>query len=505
MENLLCLICYEYKPIDSFHEISMGIVGGETICNTIVEDGCKCCLNPADIHICRKFVEKKGFSKIAYEISNIPYYENLKQDNYVKKFFGEDVYYNRGQLADILIKEGYLTTTNPKVGERGKRFKKFHERRNKNNSDFPKLKRIPLHSYKHASNNINSYKYIMTHSDVQKMLDILKQGEGWGKYSSSNKHQLNTEQVEKLVKAGYVSIAPSGNVRFRNHLEKKLKPCRYCGEILPFSMFGPTKNNGWGHCKCIECRKKEDNKIYAKLSEEDKQKHRDRCYAYRKTEKGRESVRKYTSKPEAKAIRTIRRRSTDLIKLLQDTVQGKDHKRLNNHYKGLGCTGRFWRNWMNSLVDLYGLRHLEYGAGKNGDHKDCYHMDHVFAVTVFWDYYDFFVYIAEQCDLPKVPPRYQHLKIQDLLQEGHFLNIRPLEGKENIYRSNVLSCEEINTHYTKVAQIFPKLFPNGYKPIDQKDWDEFEKDLKNRKLQELIKQKEIETKEESIQLGLDLV
>ena len=153
MENLLCLICYEYKPIDSFHEISIGIVGGETICNTIVEDGCKCCLNPADIHICRSSVHEIG-SKIAYEISNIPYYENLKQDNYVKKFFGEDVYYNRGQLADILIKEGYLTTTNPKVGERGKRFKKFHEIRNKNNSDFPKLKRIPLHSYKHASNNI---------------------------------------------------------------------------------------------------------------------------------------------------------------------------------------------------------------------------------------------------------------------------------------------------------------------------------------------------------------
>lgn len=504
MENLLCLICYEYKPIDSFYEISIGIAGEKAICNTIVKDGCKCCLNAADIHIPRKFVEKKGFHKIAYEISNTLYYEKLKHDNYVKKFFGEDVYYNRGQLADILIKEGYLNTKNPKASERGKSFKDFHEVRIKKDPDFPKLRRIPMLPYEHASNK-GTYKYIMTHSDVQKMLDILKQGKGWGKYSSSSKHQLNTKQVEKLVKAGYVSIAPSGNVRFRSHLEKKLKPCRYCGEILPFAMFDRTKNNGWGNCKCIECRKEEHNETYAKLSEEDKQKHRDYSKAYRKTERGRELTRKNESKPERRAIKTIRRRSTDLIKLLQDTVEGKDHKRLNNHYKGLGCKGGFWKHWMNSLVDLYGLRHLEYGAGKNGDHKDCYHMDHVFPVTMFWDYYDFFIYIAEQCNLPKVPKKYEHLKIQDLLQEGHFLNIRPLEGKENIYRSNVLSCEEINTHYTKVAQIFPKLFPNGYKPIDQKDWDEFEKDLKNRKRQELIKQKEIKTKEQSLQLDLDLV
>lgn len=484
-----CPICYEEKLETEFYEISLGIVGGESQISKIVKDGCKCCLSASDINIIRRETKIVDFS---YEIKRIAHYEKIKYGNYAKKILG-DVVYDRGEVADILIKEGFLKSDQEKTSERGKAAKNFISKRV--NAHFPDFKRMPKFGYTHPTQRRHTYRDVMTDSDMKKIINILNAAKGFSKFKYNKKNNLDEKQkqVNKLVEEGYCIVNKNNNksLSFRENLDKKLRPCLHCGEILSIGMF---PESSW---KCLECRREHGRDRYLNLSEEEKEKCRETTRAYRKTEKGKASVKKSLSRPEQKARRTVRRRSKVYIKLLQDTVEGKDHKRLNTHYKGLGCNGGFWKKWVNELVEVYGLQGLEYGSGENGDHKACYHMDHVFPITKFWDYYPLFMQIVGQCDFPRLPWKgHENTEITDLIHEGIFLNLRPMDGFENMSRSNRLCCEEINEHFSKTSRVFPELFPNGYEPIKQEDWDLFEKGLKTSRT---------ESFKESAQLDLDLV
>ena len=311
------------------------------------------------------------------------------------------------------------------------------------------------------------------------------------------KHWLSEEKIKELYLNRFVNFNSNGDPMFMSNEIKRLKICTMCGELLPFSRFTKNRKGLKSHymwqCRC--CVNKTKNEEYEKLSEEEKEKKRQYARDYNKTEKGKASRKKHESSPARRRMRNARKQTNELFKKLEKSGKNQDHKTLNTYYKGNGCLGKFWLDWWDKQKEFFGLKELEYGVGKNGDHSDGLHQDHVFPLSKFWDYYPLFMKIVDQCDLPEQPTRYRHLEKKELIQQGHFLNLRPLAGKENIYRGNNLLCEEINEHYANIAIIFPELFPNGYKPIRQEEWNAFEEDLNK------LRPKE----KESNQLELDFV
>lgn len=79
------------------------------------------------------------------------------------------------------------------------------------------------------------------------------------------------------------------------------------------------------------------------------------------------------------------------------------------------------------------------GAGKNLDHQDCWHVDHLIPISKW----------REEKHL--LPTYFEGMG------PNHYTNLRPLAGIENIARGNNVDPKEIEEHFRKIAEIFPDM------------------------------------------------
>ena len=131
----------------------------------------------------------------------------------------------------------------------------------------------------------------------------------------------------------------------------------------------------------------------------------------------------------------------------------------NNYGKDIGMTNKGLKAYIQSLFPIYvpDMTWDDYGSGKNGDHKDSWHIDHIIPLSG-WDEF-----------------KYIHPLYCEGMSPNHWSNLRPLDALENISRggtttkkyykrkAEIIDLEEINAHFLAMADLYPD---KGFGPIN---------------------------------------
>lgn len=228
-------------------------------------------------------------------------------------------------------------------------------------------------------------------SDIDVFCAKYKKGAKW----YAGKHELTQEVINDLFSIGYAKYNAKDKPEFCNNLLEQKRPCVKCGEVKGFTLFRKTNCNQW---RCIDCERKYANQYY----QENREQQRERSKAWRKN--NRDKINEYKKRPDQKIYHNIRRRLKDFMK-----TQGA------NYSKEVGCTSAELKTHLESQFQD-GMTWDNYGSGENGDHKDCWHIDHIIPLSA-WDEY------GEQNKSP-----------------NHYTNLQPLWATENLSKGASLQA-----------------------------------------------------------------
>lgn len=257
------------------------------------------------------------------------------------------------------------------------------------------------------------------------------------RFRGSCKHKISEPRIQELVNLGYVLFDKNNHPKFGDNLKERKRVCVKCGEIKSYEDFYQHAS-GTKIYVCLECESKRDAVYYKE--------NRERLRAYEKEWRRSDKGKLYRNKPERRAARNIRSRLRDFLKT-----------QLYNYNKDMGCTSGELKEYIASQFPIYGswMSWENYGNGKNGDHKDAWHIDHIIPLSG-WD------------ELKHINPLYY-----EGMGPNHFSNLRPLDGIENITRgglrrrtTQVIDFDKINEHFLKMAELYPD---KGFGPINLQD------------------------------------
>ena len=457
-----CLVCHKKKKKASF-QIAQTIAGGflyET--DVFVDKGiCQDCFKPESA------VRLKN-RKILI-ISLEPYKKELAENFWQQCEFNRNDILTMEEVTDELINQGLLETTLEKgINEYPKRGRDWIKARD------PRLIfRLKVPIFERQLNFPE--KNFIKRSDFDFWVDIQKTrlmhtnscNPSLFKFRFHKNPVITEERIKELTSLGYVRFDKNGRPKFANDCIKKKRVCTSCGGLLDFDDFYQHASKVVVYT-CLECES-ERKEVYYK---ENVDKLKEYNKKYRNSDRGKEREKFYRSKPENKIRRNLRQRLKVFMEQTSEDNYGKD----------VCMTNRELKAYIESLFHIYipDMTWDDYGSGKNGDHKDSWHIDHIIPLSGLDEF------------------KYIHPLYFEGMSPNHWSNIRPLNALENISRggtnnkkyykrkTEVIDLEEINAHFLAMADLYPD---KGFGPIN---WPI--------KLQESQEQQK-----ESIQLGLDLV
>lgn len=427
-----CLVCHKKKKKASF-QITQTIAGGFLYeANLFVDkDICQNCLKPESV------VRLKNH-KTLY-VSFVPYKEEFVTSFWERCEFNRNDILSLYETTDVLIKEKLLT-------DAIRRDPKDHRKRGR---DWMKVRdpRIifPLDVPSPHDNNLSLLEaHYIKKSDLAVWIDRAKRNPMTDQdFRVCRRNKLSKEQIEKLTYLGYVRFDKDGLPKFGNDCINKKRVCLDCGDLKDFDDFYTHANGGITYT-CLHCDS-ERSKIYYEENVDKLNKYNKK---YRNSDRGKEREKFYRSKPENKLRRNLRKR-------LRDFMSASD----NNYGKDISMTNKGLKAYIQSLFPIYvpDMTWDDYGSGKNGDHKDSWHIDHIIPLSG-WDEF-----------------KYIHPLYFEGMSPNHWSNLRPLDALENISRggttnkkyykrkAEIIDLEEINAHFLAMADLYPD---KGFGPIN---------------------------------------
>jgi len=450
-----CLVCHKNKKKASF-QITQTIAGGFLYETDVFvdKDICQNCLKPESI------VRLKDRKTL--HVSLVPYKEDFVKCFWERCKFNRNDILSLSETTDILIKEKILKDSLRDTREYRKRGRDWVKAR-----DPRIIFRLDIPS-NHDNNLSLMEANFVKKSDLTAWIDRTKRNPMTNQdFRVCRRNKVSKGKMEKLTYLGYVRFDKDGLPKFGNDCINKKRVCLDCGDLKDFDDFYTHANGGITYT-CLECESARKEVYYKenvdKLKEYNKK--------YRNSDRGKEREKFYRSKPENKMRRNLRQRLKVFMEQTSEDNYGKD----------ICMTNRELKAYIESLFHIYipDMTWDDYGSGKNGDHKDSWHIDHIIPLSG-WDEF-----------------KYIHPLYFEGMSPNHWSNIRPLNGLENISRggtnnkkyykrkTEVIDLEEINAHFLAMADLYPD---KGFGPIN---WPI--------KLQESQEQQK-----ESIQLDLDLV
>lgn len=379
-----CNVCLEDKAEAEFYNITIGLDGEEPYGSCLIDEVCKSCLDSDDIRIYTK--PNVGVnSLITYEILNQSKYIKTRQINWSEKVL--DVSFNdilsNSEALNIVNESGVNCIQNKSAADAYKALRKNLEFKEKLGL-IPGPLRLPVTLTGARS------EFFHLKSTIERYVSLSKKG----KYTRSKLYKIPFQRLVELAKEDYVAFDKKGNVCFLTNKEEGNTVCRKCGNIKLFKEFVYTgKDKSILTFQCVKCANQYASNKYNSLSPEEKRNHIDAVKHWRRN--NRDKLREYEKTPEARVARNIRKRLSRFIKT-------KD----NNFSKDIGCTRKELIEHLESLLQP-GMNWGNYGSGKNGDHKDSWHIDHIIPISKFTG---------------KSP--------------NHFTNLQPMWGILNIKKSN---------------------------------------------------------------------
>ena len=393
---------------------------------------CQNCLKPESI------VRLKDHKTL--HVSLVPYKEDFVKCFWERCEFNRNDILSLHETTDILIKEKLLTDTirtHPKDHrKRGKNWVKARDPRIIFPLDIPSS---------HDDNLSLTETNFVKKSDLAVWIDRAKRNPMTNqKFKVCRRNKVSKGQIEKLTYLGYIRFDKDGLPKFGNDCINKKRVCVDCGDLKDFEEFYTHANKTVTYT-CLHCES-ERNKIYY---EENVDKLKEYSKKYRNSDRGKEREKFYRSKPESKIPRNLRRR---LKVFMAETSE-------DNYGKDICMTNRELKAYIESLFHIYipDMTWDDYGSGKNGDHKDSWHVDHIIPLSG-WDEF-----------------KYIHPLYFEGMSPNHWSNLRPLDALENISRggtgnkkyykrkSEVIDLEEINAHFLAMADLYPD---KGFGPIN---------------------------------------
>jgi hypothetical protein len=256
-------------------------------------------------------------------------------------------------------------------------------------------------------------------------------------FLASHRHKVSKERQKELWDLGYLrydihdeskELVP----KFANNLKNRTRVCVCCGEIKKHDEFRTNGNRKKEHYivwECLDCEKKRAKKYYIE--------NREQILERAASPKYKQARKAYDKSPQGKYSNALRRR---LKRYLKTSFGGKSPASFN---KNTGITNRELVHLLEDLSEDW-MNPNNYGAGKNFNHEDVWHIDHVIPLCL-WDKYKF------------VNPFYDiSLPEKERIGPNHWSNLRPLCAKENMSRGfRDLDFEDVKGHYDKIRDLYP--------------------------------------------------
>jgi len=364
-----CRCCLIEKDITKYHKIET-LVGNRIIRSMVIKDMCIDCLDIEDVSIVFDVGE------VRYNIKNMAKYNEKFVKNYCKLILKIDLndYYTMTECANI---EGY-----EKFGKDLVRNARKHYQRKSQKVFFEMV------GVKASITNKSMITYYIKKEDFHKYLDLSREGH----YTSSKMiNNLPSEKIKKLLKTKWIKKINGKYFTFIKHKNDE-KLCKWCGNVKSMQNFREYKNGRIHAYQCNDCASKLRIKKWKNLTKGQKNEQIDKNKKWAKNNP--DKIKKYRRAPKYKIARNLR---TRLRKFMKESP--------NSHYaKDIGCTKQEFIKYIESKFEK-GMAWENYG-NPNGDHTDCWHLDHIIPLSKFKGKYP-----------------------------NHYTNIQPMWGLENISKN----------------------------------------------------------------------